>query len=289
MPRSIDEGFRDLLSRLTPSDTESSAAKSHRSSIAQCLQTNFGLLRFVRIGSFGNGTSISGFSDVDYLACLPRSVMTQNSSSTLAKVRNVLDARYPFTGVMVRTPAIVLPFGTLISEQTEVVPADLVETGAFPIYEIADGSGGWMRTAPDAHNEYVRAINERLGGRAKGLIRLIKAWKYLCNVPISSFYLELRTAKYASSEKAIVFYLDVRNVLVQLLNGGLAHMQDPTGISGYISACASDVAYAEAVSKLNTAATRAEKAVDAIHAEKLSDAFEWLQLLFGGAFPPYYY
>jgi hypothetical protein len=289
MPRTLDDGFRDFLAGLTPSETESNAAKSHRGTIEQCLRASFGLQRFFRIGSFGNGTSISGYSDVDYLACLPRSALTQNSTSTLAKVRTVLDARFPLTGVTVRTPAVVLPFGNYVSEQTEVVPADQVEAKGFPVYEIADGAGGWMRTSPDAHNEYVRAVNERLAGKAKPLIRLLKAWKYLCNVPISSFYLELRAGKYATGERAIVYYLDLKAILTQLLNAGLAQMQDPMGVSGYIAACSSDPAYKDAMSKLTTAVTRAEKAVDAIHARRISDAFDWLKLLFGGAFPSYYY
>jgi len=67
MPRTVDEGFRDFLTKLTPSATESQAARSHRASIEARLKTDFGLRRFVRIGLFGNGTSISGYSDVDYL------------------------------------------------------------------------------------------------------------------------------------------------------------------------------------------------------------------------------
>jgi hypothetical protein len=124
MPRTIDQGFRDFLARLTPSGQESSAATSHRASIQACLQNNFGLLRYFRMGSFGNGTSISGHSDVDYLACLPNRVLTLNSASTLVKVRNALDSRFPAAGVQVRTPAVVIPFGSMKSEQTEVVPAD---------------------------------------------------------------------------------------------------------------------------------------------------------------------
>ena len=46
MPRTVDEGFRDFLKKLTPSSYESDAAKSHRASIEQCIKSNFGLLRF---------------------------------------------------------------------------------------------------------------------------------------------------------------------------------------------------------------------------------------------------
>ena len=61
MPSTVDAGFREFLRKLTPSTSESEAAKSHRASIKKCIKSNFGLFRFWRIGSFGNGTSISGY------------------------------------------------------------------------------------------------------------------------------------------------------------------------------------------------------------------------------------
>lgn len=85
MPRTIDEGFRDFLYSLTPSDFETEAAMGHRTSIEALLKREFGLRRFARIGSFGNGTSISGYSDVDYLASLSREVLTSNSTYSLTK------------------------------------------------------------------------------------------------------------------------------------------------------------------------------------------------------------
>ncbi|MBL8045256.1 MAG: hypothetical protein JNL09_01875, partial [Anaerolineales bacterium] len=106
MPRTIDEGFRDFLTNLTPTQAESDAAKKHRASIEACLKTSFSLLRLFRSGSFGNGTSISGFSDVDYFASIPTDKLKRNSSIALSDVRDVLDARFPNTGVRVNCPAI---------------------------------------------------------------------------------------------------------------------------------------------------------------------------------------
>ncbi|HYU71508.1 MAG TPA: hypothetical protein VEL31_02410 [Ktedonobacteraceae bacterium] len=290
MPRTIDEGFRDFLTKLTPSTAESQAAKNHRASIAACLTNNFGLKRFVRIGSFGNGTSISGFSDVDYLACLPTAQLTQTSTSSLTKVRNALDTRFPNTGVRVNCPAVGVSFGSTKSESTEIVPADYIrESNGHNVYDIADCAGGWMNASPDAHNAYVRSVDERLGGKVKPLIRFIKAWKYYRAVPISSFYLELRVAKYASGESAIVYDIDVKRVLRQLWDSQLASMQDPKGVSGYISACKSDQLRADALSKLGTAVTRAEKAREAAIKGNISDAFNWWRLLYNDVFPTYYY
>lgn len=290
MPRTIEEGFRDFLGKLTPSDTENEAAKSHRASIQTRLERDFGLRRFVRIGSFGNGTSISGYSDVDYLASLARDTLTKNSTYSLGKVRDSLDDRFPYTGVRVSCPAVVVPFGSAKSETTEVVPADYLEdSNGHYVYDIPDCNGGWMRASPDAHKAYVADINSKLGGKVKPLIRFIKAWKCFRQVPISSFYLELRAAKYASGEKVIVYDIDVKNVLCALRDGGLADMQDPMGVSGYIQACKSQAAYDDAMSKLNTAATRAEKARECAGKEDISGAFDWWRLLYNDEFPTYYY
>lgn len=291
MPRTIEVGFADFLAKLTPSSFESEGAKSHRNSIKTRLERDFGYLRrFTRIGSFGNGTSVSGFSDVDYLACLPTSVLTESSAYSLQKVRNSLAERFPYTDVRVDCPAIVCPFGNSAAETTEIVPADYVgELNGYRVYDIADCSGGWMRASPDAHNDYVSAQDARLNGKVKPLIRFLKAWKFARDVPILSFYLELRVAKYASTEKAIVYDIDVRNILCQLRDGALASMQDPTGVSGLIPACRTAVQRQDALSKLSTAATRAEKARDAAAASRISDAFDWWRLLYDSWFPTYYY
>jgi hypothetical protein len=289
MPRSIEEGFEDLLSKLKPQVTESNAAQRHRASIEACLRNNFGLNRFFRIGSFGNWTSVSRYSDVDYLACLPRNQLTQISTSSLVKVRAALDIRFPFTGVAVNCPAVVVPFGDRKSEVTEIVPADYMEDeNGFKIYDIADCNGGWMKASPDAHNAYVRSVDAKLGGKVKPLIRFIKAWKFFRDVPISSFYLELRVAKYASAERIIIYDIDVRNILKMLWDGQLANLQDPMGISGYVNACRSDAQRTDALSKLGTAYARADKAREAATQGKISDSFYWWRLLYNDEFPTYY-
>ena len=290
MPRTIDEGFQDFLGKLVPTTAESTGASGHRASIKACLEANFGLRRFVRIGSFGNGTSISGHSDVDYLASIPTAQLTESSSYSLRKVRDALDVRFPYTGVRISCPAIQVPFGGTAADTTEVVVADYVgEVGGYSVYDIADCQGGWMRASPDAHNAYVADVDGRLGKKVKPLIRFVKAWKIFRSVPISSFYLELRTAKYAETEKAIIYDMDVAAVLKRLLDCGLADMQDPMGVSGYISACKTTEQRDDALSKLSTAYTRASKAREAARNGDIAAAFENWRLLYNYEFPPYYY
>jgi hypothetical protein len=290
MPRTVDEGFRDFLKKLTATESETASAKSHRESIQARLERDFGLYRLFRIGSFGNGTSISGHSDVDYLASLKDRFTSSSSSYSLTKVRDSLDCRFPRTGVRVSCPAIVVPFGTRSAERHEIVPGDLVGTSAdFMIYHIADCAGGWVKVSPEAHIHYVNEVNMNHKGRVKPLIRFIKAWKYFRDVPISSFYLEMRVAKYAAAEPSIIYYWDIQRILRLLWDTQLAAIRDPMGVSGYISACKTDIMRNDALSKLRTALVRATNAKEAVEAGNIFEAFDAWQLLYYYEFPAYYY
>ena len=291
MPRTVAEGFRDFLVSLTPSSVESGASTSHRASLEACLKSNFVLPRLFRTGSFGNGTSISGYSDVDYFASFGRDELSANSSYTLTRVRDCLDRRFPNTGVRVNCPAVKVPFGNVTSEMTEIVPADCVTVQGnkkYLVYDIPDCEGGWMRSSPDAHNDYVRWIDNKLTGKVKPLIRFVKAWKFFCQVPISSFYLELRIAKYARSEESILYEYDVQRIFDLLYRNNLANLQDPMGVSGYIRPCKTEAMLEDARSKVLTASVRADKALDAYKKNDFKEAFHYWDLLWDRRFPSYY-
>lgn len=289
MPKTVEEGFRIFHGRLTPTGGETEAAKRHRASVKSCLESNFGITSFHRIGSFGAGTSVRNYSDVDFLACVPTEFLSSDSKRSLWDVWNALDTRFPNTGVGIKSPAIYVPFGEGASESIDVVPADWRYTtqSGFRVYDIADGDGGWLKTSPDAHKAYVDYVNERLGGKVKPLIRFVKAWRYYREVPIYPFYLEMAVARYAADEREIVYSYDVKAVLGKLLRNGLSAMQDPMGATGYIRPCSSENRKDDALSRLNTAYGRAEKARACEDAGSAEDAFGWWDLLFNYSFPAY--
>jgi hypothetical protein len=232
---------------------------------------------------------VRGFSDVDCFAVVPTVKLTRNSDTTLGYFRDALDARFPRTGVKVRGPAVMVPFGKDGAETTEVIPADYVgqTSKGKNVYDIPDRTGGWMRSSPSGHNAWVDEIDQKLNGRVKPLIRFVKAWKYQRAVPVRSFYLELRVAAWAAHEKAIVYSLDLRSVLKHLDGLGLASMLDPIEIAGRVAACGSNVQLEDAKSKLSTALTRAEKARAAELADRTKEAFQWWDLVFDGTFPAF--
>lgn len=288
MPKNVDDGFKMFLGWLVPSGTETAKAASHRLSIEACLKSNFNMTSFFRAGSFGHGTSINGYSDVDYFAVIPIDKLKENSSTTLRQVKEALQTRFPTTDVYVDSPAVAVQFGTEKWEKHEITPVQFIsKTDGYNVYDMPDRYGGWMKSSPTGLNSYVNTQNDRLAKKAKQLIRLVKAWNYYANAQLRSIYIELRVTEYLKGESAIVYPIDVRNALRHLQAKGLASMRDPLGLGAPIYPC-SDAVKPSALSKLDTAVTRADKAENARHADRISDAFEWWDKLYCGGFPGYY-
>jgi hypothetical protein len=287
MPKTVNAAFDEMHGWLVPSSVELEAAASHRRSIEARLKSSFGLTSLFKSGSFGHGTSIRTISDVDYMAVIPGNNLSNNSTAALQKVRNDLAARFTSTAVHIRNPAVVIPFGTTAGEKHEITPAFFIEqSNGSNVYGISDRSGGWMKTSPHAHGAYINVINDKLGKRVKPLIRFMKLWNYRRDVGIRSFYLELRVAQYAAGETVISYGADMLRTLKHLKSKQLASMQDPMGVAGYVFPC-TDAVKPDALSKIDTAIGRAERAVAAESSGNIQAAFAEWSLLFNNYFPKY--
>jgi hypothetical protein len=286
--KDVFEAFNTLLGWVTPSETETTKAASHRSSIKSCLEANFGMTSFFRAGSFGHGTSVSGHSDVDYFAVIPAANLKQDSSISLRQMKEALAKRFSLTDVYVDSPAVAVQFGTAKWERHEITPAYFVRaTDGFNVYGIPDRYSGWMNSSPTGLNSYTNVQNERLSKKAKQLVRLVKLWNYNNNAGIRSIYIELRVSEYLSKESSIIYPIDVLRALRHMQTKELASMRDPLGLGANINPC-SDALKPAALSKLNTAVARAQKAEDARNAGQASDAFGWWDKVYNGGFPAYY-
>ncbi len=289
MPKTIAQGFEKFLIKLQPTQNEHLKSISHRSSVSRCLENNWAKTQLFETGSFGNGTGVRHYSDTDYFAICPEEAFYDNSGTTLRAIKETLQATFTQTLIEVRTPSVRISFGVHASEIIEITPAcyhQLVETagGKRRSYFIPDYERGWMISCPSAHNAYVAKQDNRLNGKLKPLIRLIKAWKFYNNIPITSFYLELRVAKYAESRQSLVFDLDLRNILKLLCDNQLAKLQDPMGFSGYVWPCQTEAQKRIALSKLATGYARAFNACQCRIARP-ELAFEWWQKLYAYEFP----
>lgn len=288
--RTINQGFVAFHSRIIPSRYESGKASSHKSSIESRLKTYFDLKQLFYSGSAHNGTSISQHSDVDFFAWIPRNKLKKNSSTSLKEIKECLQGRFPNTTIYVDSPAVVLDFGSGDWDTAEVIPADYIkQQSGKNVYDIPDSSGDWLKSSPSIHTSYVSSEHTRLNKKLKPLIRFLKVWKNYCNVPISSFYLELRVTKWMESESRIIYDIDLCSIFRNLDSCNLASIQDPKNVSGYVYACSSEARRKDALSKLRTAKIRAQKARNEEKAGNTREAFAWWDKVFAGKFPSYYY
>ncbi|WP_143334061.1 hypothetical protein [Corynebacterium glutamicum] len=149
-------------------------------------------------------------------------------------------------------------------------------------YDIPDPDGtGWIRSNPAVHLEYVGRAQKETDGRAKGLIRLVKTWKSWNNVPLSSFYLEMRTAQYALGNKPIIYDWDLRDIFKSLASNGLREMNGPTNYERRITTGASNLAALITVKyAVEEAARLSRLAREAAEADDHSTAIRHLRTLF---------
>ncbi len=287
MPKTVAEGFDEFLSRLTPLESQRKAAALHRDSVETSLTNALDVQLFRETGSFGHGTGVRNHCDVDLLVSLKDKPGT--SETALQWVKKALSASFPGTTVRVSRPAVVVEFNKG-QETWEVIPGFRKSSSRSDavLYDIPGVSTEWLESAPLEHIAYMNEINGKPGvaGGAKKLARLVKAWKYFNAVPVSSFYLEMRAAKHMESQSSFVAVWDVCLLFEHLVSISLGSMNDPKGVTGRFDAYSSTAKGDEALSKVKTAATRARKAADASKAGDPATAFHYLDLLFGGNFPP---
>lgn len=272
MSASARTWLEDLTNLYTPTPTEFDAARQHRQTIEARLDGTLGLNEMFEIGSLRHGTGVWQYSDADFLASL-KGVRPNSPWTMLNKVKETLQGRYPSTTIVVRRPAVVCRFS---DSDVEIVPAYEATSG----YWIADPAGDWMKTFPKDHNQYVNDVNRKHDGAVKRLVRQIKVWKYRRNVPVSSCYLEMRTAKHMEGENAYSPLWDLYLSLKKMRDADLASMNDPTGLSTRFGACSSESNREDALSKLNAAVGRALKAKDYEKEGKDGQAIGQLKLLF---------
>ncbi|HYI98514.1 MAG TPA: hypothetical protein VEX36_02385 [Thermoleophilaceae bacterium] len=262
----------ELTSYYTPSSTQFDGARSHRAAIEVRLDTFLGLHEMFEIGSLRHGTGVWLYSDADYLVSL-KGTRPDSPWTMLNKVKEQMQARFPSTTVTIKRPAVVCKFS---DGDVEVVPGYPHGSG----YSIANPADGWMLTHPKNHNKYVADANAKHRGAIKKLARQVKVWKYKRNVPVSSCYLEMRTAKHMNGEDSYAPLWDLYLTLKKMRDADLAAMNDPTGLGSRFGACSSEARRLDAMSKLSTAMSRALKAKDYAAEGYESLAIEQLKLLF---------
>jgi len=275
----IDEGFEQFLRKLTPTEAEQAAAARHSAELQRELSARFPVERFWQTGSFDNGTAVHRYSAVDYFALISWQ-RPGDSTLALTAIRDALKERFPSARIRADRPAVVVEFSDL---NYDIIPA--FQAGAEFVCYIPGPFSGWITASPDAHQAYVNDCDYRSQGIAKNMARLLKAWKYANDVPVSSFYLEMYAATYMARNPFRSWLPTLNNLFTELLYGKLAEVHDPTGAGARITACETETQREETLSKLRTAYTRSSQAVWLDSNGMTPHAFLYIDEVFNGIYP----
>lgn len=167
------------------------------------------------VGSYGRGTAIKGFSDVDMLIHLPDETYSKynryaekGQSALLQAVRNSIRKTYPNTDVGGDGQVVVVKFSD--GMMFEVVPAFIDKDGMSYIYPDSNGGGCWRTCNPVAEINAINQLNNKYNKNVKHLVRIMKAWRNENNVPISGMLLETLAmnflTQYEYASKTYVYY-----------------------------------------------------------------------------------
>lgn len=232
----------------TPKKDYLDSARSRRASIDGRLDRDYVVSTF-ETGSLTHGTGLWLYSDVDYFVRFYGEM--PSPATALQRIRSAMVSLYPTTSIRVSSPAVKLSFSTGVS--VELVPA--YATGVPEMYRIPDptDSSRWMLSAPQKHLAYVNEAQRRQP-ETKKVARLLKLWKAKRRVPVSSFYLEMRTAQYMKTRFAAVSVSEgLQEVMSLMSQDRMATIYDPTFVGGSIAPTSTSGYHTEAMSKLSTA------------------------------------
>lgn len=196
---SVGSRFDKFLSEIQLTDTQKKDAQTKYEGVCEKLNSkypyvyNTGSPKLL-VGSYGKKTAISPPTDIDIIFVMPPSEYKRydeyrgnGQSQLLQDIKKVLLEKYPNTDIRGDGQVVQVNF---VSYNVEVVPGFRLKNGNYRIPDTHDG-GGWKETSPKTEMENITNSNKLTNGNTVKLIKMIKAWKCNCGVPIKSLIIEL--------------------------------------------------------------------------------------------------
>jgi hypothetical protein len=169
---------------------------------------------YIKVGSYGKDCGSSNHSDLDMLFVLPWDVYTRinavsgnGQSQLLQELKAPLLITFPTTALKADGQIVKAPFK---SYHVEVVPAFRMLDGTFLTAHTAE-NGSWKYANPAEEYRQLHAADLATQGKARHLTKMLKAWKYDCNVELKSISLEVLAVIFVNQwqhRRQTVFYYD---------------------------------------------------------------------------------
>lgn len=160
------------------------------------------------VGSWGRNTAINGFSDLDMIYILPKSLKENFHTSdgpreALTRTRAAIQAQYSSTYVRVDRLVVVVKFEDYTFE---VQPCFELDEGDFEYPDTK--SDTWKRTDPRSEIQAIRELNEESHGNARKVCRLARAWNRKHNVEMGGLLIDTMVWRFF---QAYPTYLEIIN------------------------------------------------------------------------------
>ncbi len=155
------------------------------------------------VGSYGRGTAIRGFSDLDMIFQLPDTVKLRfnnhiynGQSALLQEVKKAIQKTYPTTDVGGDGQVVAINFTDGV--RFEIVPAFKNTDESFTFPNANDG-GSWKKTDPLPEISAVSTRDSITKGNMKRLCRMARAWKSNWGVPIGGLLIDTLADRFLSN------------------------------------------------------------------------------------------
>lgn len=284
MVRAITEAFSIFKSNIEITGLQKETVSSRQKAVREVVENERKVLDSFLTGSYSRSTLIAPLNeaDVDIFVVLDPQYYEQDGQARLLdKIRNTLLKTYTKTPKISRNgQAVTITFTDFI---VDVVPAFNRQGGGYLIPNSIDGV--WISTNPKVHVDYISQENKDHSGDLIPLIKMIKTWNRNTGFSFPSFYLELLITKVLKNIKISNFSSGVRYVFDKGREQLKYSIQDPA--FSYAQINLKGISLNDAISRFETAYSRAVKAEEFEKQGKIEEAIlEWKKI-FGERFPSY--
>lgn len=286
----VPERFERLLQQIQPTPRDLQNLEASRQHLSNYLSSRIETVKFLLMGSHTRGTAITG-SDMDLLQVIKKEELmwggnVVSSSTVLENVRRHLSA-YGKSEIRRDRMALVVDYTS--GAQIDLVPGYYVGPGVsnYPVFEIPNGLGGWLKASPEAHNAYIKQADEKARGKLKKTVQMVKYWRQcrVNQVRLNSFHLEIVLASSGVCEGLKSYSQCLAGALDTLAKREAKALRDPIGVAGLIAASGSQVQASAAANSLAGSSEHALKAVSAERQGSTLEAVRQWSLVFNGVFP----
>jgi predicted nucleotidyltransferase len=191
MALTVSQAFTEFQSKCEPRPISEDDVATKHTYLRQTLKNKVSITDDFLIGSYVKNTQIIPRSDIDIFIVLDNSYLVDQKLDTPRKVFRFLlkNLRQTYRLSILRSDGQAITIMQSRNFKIDVIPAYSINSNT---YIIPNQHGQtWIQCNPRVHIEYLTNWNQSLGGKLKPLIKMVKCWSKIHQVPIKSFHLEL--------------------------------------------------------------------------------------------------